>query len=202
MEIFSFNAHWMTFNSFLAILAVIFGYFFLRTPNHTLKVIFGVLWLLFLPNTIYLFTDLYHILGQWDRVTFMQSFVLAFQYAFLQVIGVVTFILGFHPFEKIVAYFAVLKRNKIKAIVAFNFLIAFGMVLGRVERVNSWEVFTNPLNVLSSAFHVLTTPQLILLTIMYAFVCNFIYFWTRDFIFHRVKKILRKSSGVATQLLD
>lgn len=202
MPILEFNAYWMTVNSFLAILAVLFGYFFIRTPNPTLKAIFGVLWLLFLPNTIYIFTDLQHIIEQWNKVTVGQGIVLVLQYIVLEMVGLFTFVLGFHPFERIINQFHALKRNKIRLIVGFNFLIAFGMVLGRVERVNSWEVFTNPLNVLLSTIHVLTSLQLIGLTVLFGLVCNFIYFLARDFTFQKSKKWLRKTSGMALKLLD
>lgn len=186
----------------LALLAVLFGYFFLRTKSPTLKVIFGILWLLFLPNTIYIFTDLQHVIEQWNKVSPLEGIILVCQYLLLELIGLVTFILGFHPFERIVRYFPKLKRNKVKVIVAFNFLIAFGMVLGRVERINSWEVFTDPFAVLRSSLHVLMSFELLGLTVLFGLVCNFIYFLCRDYIFHKMRKTVKKGYGIALQFLD
>lgn len=202
MPILTFNAYWMTFNSLLALLPVLFGYFFLRTQHATLKVIFGILWLLFLPNTIYLFTDLQHMIEQLHQVTLLTTVFLALEYLLLEIIGILAFILAFHPFERIVRFFPKLKRNRVKVIVAFNFLIAFGMVLGRVERINSWEVFTAPLRVIASSWHVLISPELLALTILFGLVCNFIYFLCRDFVFHKTKKLIKKSYAFAMQFLD
>jgi uncharacterized membrane protein len=202
MPIILFNDSWMAFNSMLAVLAVLLGYFFIRTPNPTLKVIFGISWLLFLPNTIYLFTDLQHLVIQWGQVTPELKIVLLLQYAVLQVIGVITFILAFHPYEKIIALFEPLKKKRLQAIIAFNFLIAFGMVLGRVERINSWEAITKPVGVLASAFHVITSMQLLGLTVLFGLVCNLIYFLFRDPIMHAIRKYLKRGHGRLRKFLD
>ncbi|MGH7203821.1 MAG: DUF1361 domain-containing protein [Candidatus Levyibacteriota bacterium] len=197
-----FNDFWMTVNAMLAFLAVLLGYFFLRSASPTLKVLFGISWLLFLPNTIYIFTDLQHLVSQWRQVTPAVDPLLILQYTVLQIIGVVTFILGFRPFEKIINYFSVLKKKKLQVTVAFNFLIAFGMVLGRVERINSWEVVSNPIRVLVSSFHVLTSLQLLGLTLLFGVVCNIIYFLFRDPVIHTTRKNFRKLSGKLQKFLD
>ncbi|MGI8420215.1 MAG: DUF1361 domain-containing protein [Candidatus Levyibacteriota bacterium] len=202
MPIILYNNSWMSFNIMLAFLAVLLGYFFIRATSPMLKVIFGISWLLFLPNTIYLFTDLQHLFMQWGKVQPVYVIILLVQYTVLQIIGVVTFILAFHPFEKIINYFSVLKKKKIKVIMAFNFLIAFGMVLGRAERINSWEVITKPGSVLLSAFHVLTSVHLLSLTFLFGIVCNIIYFLFRDPVMHASRKNYKKLMGELGKLLD
>ena len=202
MPILLFNVSWMTFNSLLAALAVLLGYFFLQSRSSTLKVLFGISWLLFLPNTIYLFTDLQHIIEQWTEVTSLEAIVLLLQYILLQVVGVITFILAFHPFERIIKRFSALKKYKIRYIVLFNFLIALGLVLGRVERINSWEVVTNPLRVIASAFHVFMSLDLLLLTLLFGIVCNCVYFLFRDMVFYRTRKYMKRVHGALLLFLD
>src|SRR5207248_1183184 len=116
--------------------------------------IFGLLWLLFLPNTIYIFTDLEHLIDQWPLLHPFFRIPLLLQYIFFELVGIVTFVIALIPFEKIILPLKLLKKRKIPVLIIFNFLIAFGMVLGRVERINSWEVFTSPLKVTISAIHV------------------------------------------------
>jgi uncharacterized membrane protein len=68
MGVFLFNIDWMSFNVMLALLAVLFGFFFMQAKGKILQYLFGMLWFFFLPNTIYLYTDLQHILQQWQGV--------------------------------------------------------------------------------------------------------------------------------------
>ncbi|HSX09677.1 MAG TPA: DUF1361 domain-containing protein [Candidatus Saccharimonadales bacterium] len=190
MPILNYNVGWMSFNCFLALLPVLFGYVAYRTKNTYLKVIFGVLWFLFLPNTIYIFTDLVHLIPQWHYIGESYRSLLVLQYFVFESIGIITFLLAFYPFERIIRVIKLFKNNKILSLVIFNFIIAFGMVLGRVERINSWQVFTNPPAVTHSALHVILTPSLLGLTILFGFLCNFIYFLFRSWTVEFVKRVL------------
>ncbi|WP_088225257.1 DUF1361 domain-containing protein [Desulfosporosinus sp. FKB] len=58
-------------NCYVALVSMGVAYLFLlvlRLRQRVLKIIFGLIWLLFLPNTAYLFTDLAHIIYQWDTI--------------------------------------------------------------------------------------------------------------------------------------
>ncbi len=183
----------MTYNFFLACIAVGFGFLLLIFKNKLLKIIFGSIWLLFLPNTIYIFTDLEHLIYQWHLVPMPLLLFLLFQYAVFEIAGILTFFLGFLPFERFIQG-KLFDKHAGAFIIALNFLIAFGMVLGRVERINSWEVIIHPLQVVSSAFTVLTTFDLLGLTLLFGLFCNFLYFLFRD----QVRVVIRKY----LQLLD
>lgn len=192
MPILEYNLTWMLFNSFLAVLAVVFGYYFITISYRPLKVLFGILWILFLPNTIYMFTDLMHLIHQWHRVALSERPLLLLQYFVLEFVGFATFVLAFRPFEKIIEHFKLHKKRQAIVIIGFNFLIGFGMVLGRIERINSWEVFTEIGKVMDAVIQTATTPSHIGLTILLGLVCNFSYFLFRDPIYHSAIK-LRKS---------
>ena len=202
MPIVFFNVEWMSFNSMLAFLAVLLGYFFLQAKPKALKIFFGLLWLVFLPNTIYLFTDLKHILYQWNQVDMFEKSLILIQYMILEFVGLVTFILAFHPFEKMLEKFAPLKRKRVALLIAFNFLVAFGLVLGRVERINSWEIVTQPMHVLGAAWHILSSLDLVGLTILFGLFCNFVYFLFHESIMEDTKRVVRKLYVMTNNFLD
>ncbi len=170
----------MLFNSELALLAVLFGMLFLYFKKGFLHYFFGVLWLLFLPNTIYMITDMIHLLRQWGRVDDSIKVILLVQYFLLEVVCFATYLYGMVPFEKQLLKRKLNERQKIMLIIAFNFLIAFGMVLGRIERINSWDVFVNPMSVLYSAYITLTSHFHLMLFVLFGLFTNFFYFLFRD----------------------
>jgi uncharacterized membrane protein len=190
MYILSYNIGWMVYNCFLALIAVGLGYFVLQVNSKFLKLLIGILWLLFLPNTIYIFTDLQHLITQWQSINPSFRSLLVLEYAIFEIVGIATFLLAFFPFEKLVKSLKFSKKQTIWAFVVFNFVIAFGMVLGRVERVNSWQVFTNPPAVITSTFHVFHSFSLIALTVLFGLLCNFIYFLFRKKALVFIKELL------------
>jgi uncharacterized membrane protein len=188
MPILLYNVSWMLYNCFLAILALGFGYFFLVSNNSIVKVIFGILWILFLPNTIYIFTDLVHLIDQWPLLSQQYRILLIVQYIILQFVGLVTFLFSLYPFETIILPRNLHKRKKVRYVIIFNFFIAFAMVLGRVERINSWDVVLRPTIVISSAFHVLFSLNLVGLLILFGLLCNCFYFLFRGWVLHTAKR--------------
>jgi uncharacterized membrane protein len=186
-----YNDGWMLYNSCLALVAVALGFaiFFLR--NRWLKIVTGFFWLLFLPNTIYIFTDLEHLLAQWNTVPLTLHLLLLIQYLLFEIVGFITYLLAFLPFEKIVRSVKELKTRRVPFLIVCNFFIAFGMVLGRVERINSWEVITDPSKVAQSAMNVLSSLDLLSLTILFGLFCNFVYFLFRNRFIRIVKGLFQ-----------
>jgi len=189
MPVIDYNLGWMLYNIYLALLALVFGYFALVIRWKWLKIVFGVLWFLYLPNTIYIFTDLEHLIQQWHKIV-SSSFLLILQYLIFELIGIIVFILALVPFEKAVHASKRYKNKFTIYMILFNFLIAFGMVLGRVERVNSWEIFTAPGKVINAALDIITSLELIGLTVLFGLLCNFVYFLFRDPTHKVFRKIL------------
>lgn len=187
MPILTYNVSWMLYNCFLAVLALGFAYFFLISKNSFIKLIFGILWILFLPNTIYIFTDLEHLIDQWPVLSWNFRVPLLTQYLLLELVGFLTYILGIYPLEKTILAKKNFKKSKIALLIIFNFFIAFGMVLGRVERINSWQLFTSPLQVENSAVHVFLSPDLLGLMILFGILCNCVYFLVRERVLYAVK---------------
>src|SRR5207244_8934203 len=95
MILFS-NISWMGWNVFLALIPLIFGWLLLKTRQKILKVAFALIWFFFLPNTLYLLTDLLHIFSQWHHMHYSWHIVLALQYFTLVLVVLSTFILALY----------------------------------------------------------------------------------------------------------
>jgi uncharacterized membrane protein len=179
MDILVYNLGWMTYNLYLAILPVIFSWFLFRMPNKFFTAVVGILWFLYLPNTVYIFTDLHHLIEQWDFVVGFEKIVLIFQYIVLEVIGLSCFLIAFYPFERIFQKFHLSKKQTLFTLIGINFLIGFALVLGKIERVNSWDVFLNPAFVIFSAVNLIVSYKLLFLSLLFGFFANCFYFLFR-----------------------
>ena len=187
MELLFFNAWWMIYNILLAVLAVIFGWLMYLSHKKYVSLLMGAIWLLFIPNTIYILTDLIHISNQLPKTTHALTWILLFQYALLTFVGILTFFYALLPFEYILRRYNFSERKIRVIIVLMNFLFSFGVVLGRIQRTNSWDVFVNIQKVLHDTVYTLTSGDLITLTILFGLLCNFVYFLFYD-IFPQPKK--------------
>jgi uncharacterized membrane protein len=182
-------------NCIVALFSVGFTYIFLRflrVKSRILKLVFGLFWLLFLPNTAYLFhrsgtypipMDSYCIAS--DRIS------LFVQYLLMELFVVMIFFYSCLPFEKIIERVNVFKKREVIWLILFNFLVAFGMVLGRFEHINSHVLFINPLKVLGSVINIFVSFDLLGLTFLYGLLCNIVYFLFRGLLLQRIKKYFR-----------
>ena len=179
MELFLFNISWMVFNLYLAALPVVFAWFLFKMPNKFFTFIVGVLWLLYLPNTIYVFTDLHHLIEQWSMVDGGGKLILILQYTILEVVGLTCFLVALYPAEIILSKINSLKSYQTYVLIAINLFFGLLMSLGKFERVNSWDVFIDPQFFISSCFYFLQSFDLIGIGILFGLFANFFYFLLR-----------------------
>lgn len=181
MNIFLDNFEWISVNVLLAFLGAGFGYLFFYFKNKLLKIIFFIFWILFVPNTIYLITDLQYLPEQIIEVDFSAKFFILAQYIGLVILGIVTFIYGMRPLEKIISQAKIRDKTFITFIfIVVNYVIAFAVALGKLERVNSWEAFTDPLNVFVSSLQLLSSRDTIFLAFLFGTLSNIIYLTWRN----------------------
>lgn len=102
-------------------------------------VLFFVAWLLFIPNSFYLVTDLFH-LGHYRGVPPWFDLALIVSFAWN---GVLLGILSVRQMEKIMQVY-LLGKNELLFILPVMWLNAFGIYIGRYLRFNSWDIITNP----------------------------------------------------------
>lgn len=189
MQIILFNLDWMSFNILLAMIPMVFGWLLIKTHASLLKIIFGSIWFVFLPNTIYLLTDIAHFFNDWHLIPFVYKGLFVAQYIVLMLFGIISFILAMYPIEKLIKKTKSKKKQQQKDffIYILNFLIGFGIVLGRIERLNSWDIITDTSKVIYQSIHTLTSLPLISLVIFFGLFSNGIYFSLRKIIIKNFK---------------
>lgn len=179
MEIFLYNLYWMIPNIALASVGFVLALFYLHTKTPFLRIPLFILWLLFMPNTVYLLTDIQYLPGQLLKSDLSGTVLLLIQYSVLVFLGGVTYFAAMMPLE---AFF---KKNKSKkanynyVFVIANFAAAFAVVLGKIERTHSWYVFTQTVRVFEDIMRVFRTPLLIFAVIALGIFFNLLYFGLR-----------------------
>jgi uncharacterized membrane protein len=182
MNVILDNISSMGFHTFLAIIPILFGWLILKTRQKFLKVAFAIIWLSFLPNTLYIFTDLHYVPGQWNTISYFGKIVLALQYIVYEIIGFSSFILALYPLEKMLLISQWRKKKCLLSLclIAVNFLIGFGIVLGRIQRINSWDIFINAPKVINASLQILSSSELMLLVLLFGLFANLFYFLFRN----------------------
>lgn len=172
MDIVYYNLKWIPFNISLALLGVLFSYLLFRSKS-IFKVFYFFLWLFFVPNTIYLVTDLKHLPEQIIRAGPLQQIILILQYTTVFILGLATFIAALYFFEKTVANFRAVIRMPI--VVVINYLVAFGVTLGRIERVSSWYILTNPKQVVHSILNLVQSQEVLWSVLVFGTLISVLY---------------------------
>ena len=110
-------------------------------------------WLAFFPNALYIVTDLVHIdlespVPKWfDALLLFSSAVLGLILAFISLYRVETFLSK-----------TINKKLHAPLILFILFLCSFGVYLGRFLRWNSWDIVSNPFQLLLSIGHRIVSP--------------------------------------------
>lgn len=141
---------------------IIFTYYIFYTFKYlTLKkthswqniflIILFIIWFFFLPNALYLITDIRHLMDYCPSNSYLDicpnnSWMLPFFFLYA--------IIGWYTFYDLLSKMANLfKKNVYKQLIIHSSLILapLGVLIGLLNRVNSWNLITNP----SKIFHVL-----------------------------------------------
>ncbi len=193
-----FEAHvllpWMTVNFVLAVLPGL-GAFLLhrrwrRMGPARWVVLFAVG--LLLPNAPYVVTDLIHlrdsINGAPNRTAVFAG-VLPF-YAILIASGVLSYAYTMHLMRKHMRLGGWSRRRRVVAEVAVNLLCALGVALGRISRLNSWDVF-RPDRFLHGLHVVSLDPRSVVLALLIVLFAGVAVDWLASDVVHSVRDRLR-----------
>lgn len=132
-------------------------------------------WLLFLPNSFYILTDLIH-LSQSSKHLIWFDLVVFSSYA---LVGFTVGILSLVEFENIIMnYSSSLFTHLIIPLICF--LCGVGIYLGRILRYNSWDILSNPIKLISDTI----TSLLSVHALLFSF-----YFGAYIYLFYSLKKI-------------
>lgn len=145
----------LTWNLFLAWLPLAFAFCAVRFRASPWRcLVCAMLWLLFIPNSPYLMTDMIHLRPRlpvplWFDIVLVQSFVLT---------GLLLGFLSLYLMQRLVT-----RRYGWRSGWLFAFLVlgmtALGVYLGRFERWNSWDLFINPIALLADIWDVIIHPH-------------------------------------------
>jgi uncharacterized membrane protein len=110
-------------------------------------------WLLFIPNSFYILTDLFH-LDMNEGVPLWYDLALLLSFAWT---GLLFGILSVRQMEKL---FEKVFRRKLDLlfILPVMALNGFGVFVGRYLRFNSWDVITSPLQLIKDIVYVFIHP--------------------------------------------
>ena len=169
---------WILWNLFLAVIPVALGYTIAtlgrqatrpRRPGLWLIIApLFALWLIFLPNSCYLFTELRHLFADiqrlrlWSRASndpdAAMGLALRVGVALLySAAGALTFALSIRPVKN---WLQSLGVPTDWAALVFFILVSLGVYLGLVVRYNSWDLFTRPAQVLDTISRLVGRPVL------------------------------------------
>ncbi|MBW4361406.1 DUF1361 domain-containing protein [Flavobacterium taihuense] len=144
-----------------------------RSKFRTFLLLFA--WLLFLPNSFYILTDLIHLSQSSNHLIWFDLVVFS-SYA---LIGFAVGMISLLEFEKIIKnYTSSLITHLMMPIICF--LCGIGIYLGRILRYNSWDILSNPIKLISDTL----TSLLSVHALLFSF-----YFGAYIYLFYSLKKI-------------
>lgn len=158
LSVNGYPVSFILWNIFLAFLAVFLANWAARIllshKKWYWKIGAFLLWLAIFPNAAYVMTDARHILGycplfSYGKVCDYNAWMTLFFFAF-GAIGWPAFILSLRPMKKVVTR---LYNKTVSSIfvVIMCLLAAWGVLIGLLNRFNSWDIIINPLKVVKAA---------------------------------------------------
>ena len=125
------------------------------------------LWLLFLPNSPYLVTDLVHLKPRppvplWFDILLVQSFVLT---------GLLLGFLSVYLMHRLVSNSFGWRTGWIFTVLILG-LTGFGIYLGRFERWNSWDLFLSPVELSRYICSVVIHPRANKTAVVFSMLCG------------------------------
>jgi len=145
----------LVWNIFLAWIPFMLSSLFEKMSNKSIWIRTLVIcsWLAFFPNALYIVTDLVHLqiestVPKWfDAVLLFSASVVGLMMAFISLYRVENHLLK-----------TVNKKTGQALIMMILFMGSFGVYLGRFLRWNSWDIISNPAQLLMSIGHRIVSP--------------------------------------------
>lgn len=147
----------LSWNLFLALVPYFITRFAIRNPswieNRWKFAFIFTSWLLFIPNSFYIITDLFHLEIN-HRIPLWFDLALIFSFAWN---GILLGVISIRQMEKIVRLnFPFIQEWQF--VYPMMLLNAFGVYIGRYLRYNSWDVIANPFQLTEDIIYLLVHP--------------------------------------------
>ena len=161
----------LIWNLFLAIIPYFISSYIIvkhkQLKSNLPLVISFICWLLFLPNSFYIITDLVHIVHSTGNLFYLDLIIICS-------FATIGFLLGLLSLDHFKIFLN--SRNLVKystyIILIVCLLCGFGIYLGRILRYNSWNIISNPFQLFIDLVTVAFTIKSILFSILFG---TFIY---------------------------
>ena len=121
--------------------------------NKVLLALTLVLWLLFIPNSFYILTDLFH-LYDFDNAPRWFDLLLIFSFAWNGLL------LGLLSVRKVETILQTVRGRSFSLLIVFAvmWLNAFGVYIGRYMRFNTWDVLAKPFTLFGELLDIMIHP--------------------------------------------
>ena len=149
----SFHFAFLAWNIFLAVLPLLFAHGVRCERRSARKWLYAACWLLFFPNSAYLFTDMVH-LDIRAGVAFWLDLVLLFGG------GLYGIVIGLQSLRIMESWYGGMLRPRMSTLLTLALLMlsGYGIYLGRVERWNSWDIVFNTGDLLNAIAYDIRHP--------------------------------------------
>ena len=174
---------WNLFLGFVPFMVALLIQLFEKHLSNLILVFGSFIWILFYPNAPYMITDLIHV--QASSTTVIYDTLMIFSFSLLSLF------FGFYSIKLMQS--VINKRlkgrkssNKINnTIVIFTLVLSsFGIYLGRILRLNSWDLFTEPFKTIGVIFEhifpVTKNPETYAITIVFTLIQGFLLLLLQD----------------------
>lgn len=172
-EAVDFSMDWNLFLSWIPLLVAYLTRVLSRgfPKNYLVTLFLSVVWLLFFPNAPYMITDLIHLsVDTGSNVTWHDTIML-FYYAQVSLINGLISLYWIHK-----SWLRVFGRRWGNVLLLFSLPLAgFGIFLGRIERLNSWDILHNPTRLVKAVLTGLGDRTAVLLTFEFALLLGMLY---------------------------
>ena len=151
---------------------------FKNTKEIILAFILFFIWLLFIPNTAYIITDVRHIAGACplneNRICIENAWMVLFFFSY-SIAGWLSYVFLLNQMKAVIENIWG-KSGKIIFLVSLPPLTALGVLLGLVNRWNSWDIFLYPGEVITGTLAYFTDWTYLKNLLLYSFFLYFLYF--------------------------
>jgi len=180
-------------NLFLALIPLYFSHRLGQTARPLKAWLFFGAWLVFLPNAMYIITDLFH-LKKMRQIPEWYDLLILFSAA---ITGVIIGYLSLHNAERFLKRH--IKPVAVHAVLISIFLLCgYGIYLGRYLRWNSWDIIADPFSLLDDVkddvFHPFHNRECWLLTLLFGVWLYILY--------HYFKKLKPEPGATGPLLLE
>ncbi len=150
----------LTWNLFLALIPLVLSSYMkeLKMQKKTL-VFLWMFWLVFFPNAPYVLTDFIHLSYGSRQYLWLDTLTISW----FAITSLLAGVISLNDVVQVLSY----HYNKIQvnaAVLCISLLTGFGIYLGRYLRFNSWDVITDPSDLLGEIVHRFAYPHLHLRT--------------------------------------